>query len=180
MSNGLGAVFAGLTLVAELLGLAVFLAVCLAGVFVSRRRTGSVHGLLRYVSIALLGLVIVVAGFGVVALYDEAPPLAVLFVAIVLIPIAAVGGYLHLTTELAPIDTLATAGVAWSLPFVVGVADTVGLTTGLGSVLDLPPAGTGRRGLVWIATAIGGFVVVTGSILLGRWISSSLTAADAA
>lgn len=171
MSNGLGAGFAGVTLLAVLLGLAVLLAACLAGVFVFHRQRGSVPDLLSYVSVALLGAVMVVAGFGVVALYDEAPPLAVLFVAIVFLPIAAVGGFLRLRTELRPIDTLATAGVAWSLPFVVGVAVTFGLTTGLGSALDVPPAGAQRRALVWVATAMGGLVVGTGSILLGRSVS---------
>lgn len=180
MSNGLGAGFAGVTLLAVLLGLAVLLASCLAGVLVSRRRTGSVPRFLAYLSAALLGGTIFVAGFGVVALYDEALPLAALFVVIVLLPLAAVGGYLHLTTDLGPIDTFATVGVAWSLPFVVGVAVTFGLTTGLGSALDLPPSGAGRRRLVWFATAIGGAVVVTGSVSLGRWIGNSLSAADAA
>lgn len=176
MSNGLGAGFAGLTLLAVLLGLAGLLASCLAGVFVSRRRTGSVPGRLRSVSAALLGGVIVVAGFGVVALYDEALPLAVLFAVIVLLPLAAVGGYLRRTTDLTPIDILATAGVAWSLPFVVGVGVTFGLTTGLGSALEVPPAGARRRALVWIGTTVGGLVVGAGSMLVGRSVSTTLSA----
>lgn len=167
-----------MTLLAVLLGLAVLLAACLAGVFVSHWRTGAVPPLLRYVSAALLCGVIVVAGFGVVALSDEAPPLAVLFVAIVLLPVAAVSGYLRLTTELPHVDTLATAGVAWSLPFVVGVVVTFGLSSGLGSVLEAPPAGSQRRALVWIATAVGAVVVVTGSIILARTVSRPLSAAD--
>lgn len=178
MSDGLGAGFAGLTLLAVLLGLAALLALCLVGVFASRRRTDRDPRSITFLSVAVLGVVIVVAGFGVAALYDEAPPLAVLLLAVVFLPLTAVGAYVRLTTDLQPTDTLATAGVAWSLPFVVGTAVTFGLSIGLGSVLELPPADPQRRALVWIATTVGAVVVVTGSIILARTVSKSLSAVD--
>lgn len=178
MSEGLGAGFAGLTLLSVLLGLAALLALCLFAVFVSRRLTDPVPRSITVLSVAVLGVVIAVAGFGVVALSDEAPRLAVLFGAIVLLPLTAVVASVHLTTDLPPTDTLATAGLAWSLPFVVGVVVTFGLSSGLGSVLGLPPAGPQRRALVWIATAVGAAVVVTGSIVLARPVSGFLSAAD--
>lgn len=93
------------------------------------------------------------------------------------LPFTAVGPYVRLTSNLQPTDTLATAGVAWSLPFVVGVVVTFGLSSGLGSVLELPPAGTQRRAPVWIATIVGPVVVVTGSIVLARPVSGSPSAA---
>lgn len=175
MSNGLGAGFAGLTLLAVLLGLAVLLVVTLVGVFLYGRRAEPVPRLLPYLSVVVLVGVILIAGFGVVALYDEALPLAVLFLAIVLVPLAAVGGAVQLTTDLGPIDALATTGLAWSLPFIVGVAVTAGLTIGLGSALGLPPAGSRQQTLVWLATAVGGIVVVAGSILLARNVGRSVS-----
>lgn len=167
VSNGLGAGFAGLTLVAILLGLATLLALALVGVYVIRRRSGQVPHLLTYVSVGVLLVVVLVAGFGVLALYDEAPPLAALFVAIVVLPLAVVGIFLRRSTELTRLDSLATAGWAWSLPFVVGVVVTFGLTIGVRSTFDLAPVESQRLGLIWIATAVGGLVVVLGSLGLG-------------
>lgn len=168
VSNGLGAGFAGLTLLAVLLGLATLLALVLAGVVLIRRRSGAIPRLLTYVSGGLGLGVLLVAGFGVLALYDEAPPLAALFVAVVVLPLAAVGIFLRRTTELTPLDSLATAGWAWSLPFVVGVVITVGLPVAVRSGFDLAPVESQRLGLVWIATTVGGLVVVVGSLVLGK------------
>ena len=176
MSNGLGAGFFGVTLLAVLLGLAAVLTLALVGVVGFRRRTGSVPNLLKYVSIAVLGGVLLVAGFGVLAMYDEAVLLAVLFLAIVFVPLAAVGIYLHYMTELTWLDALVTTGLAWSLPFVIGVGVTFGLTIGVSSVLDLAPTESQRLGVVWIAMIVGGAVVVLGSVLLGKHLSQSLSA----
>lgn len=180
MSNGLGAGFAGLTLLAVLLGLATLLALSLIGVFVFRRRTDAVPRHLKYFSVAVLGGVILVAGFGVLALYDEAATLAALFLAIVLLPLAAVGVYVQRATGLNRLDTLATVGLAWSLPFLVGLVVTFGLTTGIGSTFDLAPAESRRLGLAWIASTVGGIVVVIGSVLLGKRVSQSLSRAPSA
>jgi len=173
MSNGLGAGFFGVTLLAILLGLAAVLTIALAGVVVLRRWIGTVPQLLKYVSIAVLGGVLVVAGFGVLAMYDEAVLLAVLFLVIVFVPLTAVGIYLHQTTELTRVDVLVTAGLAWSLPFVIGVGVTFALTIGISSTLDLAPAESQRLWVVWIAMLVGGAVIVIGSVLLGKYLSQS-------
>ncbi|WP_254861368.1 hypothetical protein [Natronomonas gomsonensis] len=173
MSNGLGAGFFGLTLLAILLGLAAVLTLALVGVVEFRRRIGTVPQLLKYVSIAVLGGVLVVAGFGVLAMYDEAVLLAVLFLVIVFVPLTVVGIYLHQTIELTRVDVLVTAGLAWSLPFVIGVGVTFGLTIGVSSTFDLAPAESQRLGVVWIAMFVGGAVIVIGSVLLGKYLSQS-------
>jgi hypothetical protein len=171
MSNGLGAGFFGLTLLAILLGLAAVLTLTLVGVVGFRRRIGTVPQLLKYVSIAVLGGVLVVAGFGVLAMYDEAVLLAVLFLVIVFVPLTVVGIYLHQTIELTRVDVLVTAGLAWSLPFVIGVGVTFGLTIGVSSTFDLAPAESQRLGMVWIAMLVGGAVIVIGSVFLGKYLS---------
>jgi len=176
MSNGLGAGFFWLLLLAVLLGLAAVLTLTLVGVVGFRRRTGTIPHLLKYVSIAVLGGVLLVAGFGVLAMYDEAVRLAVLFLAIVFVPLAAVGLYLHRTTKLTRLDTLVATGLAWSLPFVIGVGVTFGLTIGASSIFDLAPAESQRLRVVWIAMIAGGAVVVLGSVLLGKHVSQSLSA----
>jgi hypothetical protein len=143
----------------------------LVGVVGFRRRIGTVPQLLKYVSIAVLGGVLVVAGFGVLAMYDEAVLLAVLFLVIVFVPLTVVGIYLHQTIELTRVDVLVTAGLAWSLPFVIGVGVTFGLTIGVSSTFDLAPAESQRLGMVWIAMLVGGAVIVIGSVFLGKYLS---------
>lgn len=175
MSNGLGTGFFGLTLLAILLGLAAVLTLVLVGMVGFRRRTGTVPQLLKYVSIAVLGGVLLVAGFGVLAMYDEAALLAVLFLAIVFVPLVAVGIYLHQTTELTWVDALVTTGLAWSLPFVIGVGGTFGLTIGVSSTFDLAPVESQRLGVVWIAMLVGGAVIEIGSVFLGKYLSQSFT-----
>lgn len=64
MSHGLGTGSAGLTLLAVLLGLAALLALCLVGVSVSRRRTDPVPRSITSLSVAVLGVGVVLAGFG--------------------------------------------------------------------------------------------------------------------
>jgi len=113
-------------LLAVLSGMAGLLGLFLAGAIVSRRRTGTVPRILRYLSVAGVLGVILVAGFAVVALYDEAVTLATVFLGIVFVPLDAVGIYLHRKAELAGLDALATAGLAWSIPFLIGLAVTFG------------------------------------------------------
>lgn len=161
-------------LLAVLAGLAALLTLSLAGVFVFQRRTEAVPRVLRYLSVALLAGVMLVAGFAVLALYDEAAPLAVVFVAIVFVPLGAVGMYLHRTTELLRLDTLVTAGLAWSIPFLIGLTVTFGGLNVITSVFDLAPAESKQLGLHWIATAVGAVVAVLGTLWLGKHVSTSV------
>jgi len=177
LSNGLGAGFGGLMLLAVLSGMAGLLGLSLTGVVVSRRRTGTFPRLLRYLSVAVVFGVILVAGFAVLVLYDEAATLAAVLLAIVLIPLGAVGIYLHRMTELSRLDILATTGLAWSIPFLIGLAVTFGVLIVVTNVFDLAPAESQQLGLHWIATAVGAVVVVLGTLLLGKQISRSLYSA---
>lgn len=179
MSNGLGAGFFGLTLLALLLGLAAVLTLALVGAVGIRRRNGTVPQHLKYVSITVLGGALLVAGFGVLAMYDEAVLLVALLLVIVFLPLAVVGIYLYQMTELTRLDALATTGLAWSLPFVLGVGVTFGITVGISSMFSLAPAESRRLGVVWIAILVGGGVIVIGSVLLGRYLSHSVTSSRA-
>lgn len=174
MTNGLGAAFGGLMLLALLSGLAGLLGLCLAGAFVSKRRTGTVPRLLRQLSVAAVLGVILVAGFAVVALSDEAATLAAVFFAIVLVPLGAIGIYLHRVTELTRLDTVATVGLAWSIPFLIGLAVTFGVPAVFNRLFDLAPAESRRFGLYWIAPALGAIVVVLGALRLSTHVRKSL------
>lgn len=174
MSNGLGAGFGGLMLLAVLSVLAILLSLSVVGVVGFKRRTGSVPQFLRYLSVVLLSGVILVAGFAVAALYDEAITLAVVFVALVFVPLGAVGIYLQQTTDSSLLDTLAIAGIAWSTPFLIGVIVTFGGLNVLTGIFDVAPAESQQLGFHWIATAVGAVVVVIGSLLLSTRVSHSV------
>jgi hypothetical protein len=176
MANGFGAGFFGLALLALLLGLAALLALGLVVVVVIRRRAGTVPGILEYGSLAVLGAVLLVAGFGVAAMYDEAVFIAVLLLLLVFVPLAAVGLYLDQTTGRSRLDTLATTGMAWGVPFVVGTGITFGLMIGVSSALGLAPAEPEQVWVTWTAMLVGGVVVLAGSLLLGKHLSRSLAA----
>jgi hypothetical protein len=103
------------------------------------------------VSMPILSGVVVVAGFAVVALHDEAPLLAALFTAIAIIPLLVVGIYLSLTTELSIIDLLASTGLAWSVPFLLGVIVVFGLTLGVSQVFGWTSVQSQQRELAQVA-----------------------------
>lgn len=164
MSNGLGASFGGLMLLVVLSVMAGLLGLIEVGVVVSQRRSERVLTSLRYLSIALVLGVLLVAGFAVVALFDEAVLLAAVFFAIVIVPLAVVGLYLTRTAELPSVDTVATAGLAWSIPFLIGLVITFGTPTLVNSVFGLTTGESQRLGVYWGATALGAIVVVFGAL----------------
>lgn len=172
MSNGLGAAFGGLLLLAVLAGLATLLALTLGVVVVVRRRRVTIPRGLRSLSVALLAGVVTVAGFGVVALYDEAATLAAVFLAMVAVPLAVVGIALHRRAALSRLDTIAATGLAWSLPFLLGLAVTFGGLNVVTRVFELAPAESQRLGLQWLATTVGGGVVVGSALWLSTYVRS--------
>ena len=173
MSNGLGAGFGGLMLVAVLLLLATIQTVLLIGVYVTRRRRGSVPLVLRSATVIVLAGVILVGGFAVLALYDEAWRLAVLVLAIVFIPLAAVAVYLYRVTDLELGDGAVVVGLAWSAPFIVGVGGIFSFIIG-SSEFGLATTSLEQQGVAWIATVVGGGVILAGTVLLGRWVCKLL------
>lgn len=88
--GGLGAAFFGLALFAVILAIAGFLAVTTMIAFYWRHR--QVPASIQYVVAGLVGVVGVVAGFGIAVLVDEAMLLAVLFGIIVILPLVLVAG----------------------------------------------------------------------------------------
>lgn len=172
MSNGLGASFGGLMLLAVLSVMAGLLGLFGAGVIVSRSRSKRVASRLRYPSVALVLGVVLVAGFAVVALFDEAALLAAVFVAIVIVPLGAVGFYLNRLTESPTVDIIATAGVAWSIPFLIGLVVTFGTPNVINSVFDLSPGESQQLGVYWGATALGAIVVMSGTLWLVKHVST--------
>lgn len=174
MATGFGAAFGGLLLVAVLSGLAGLLGLVFAGALVARKRLGTVPRRVWSLSGALVLGVILVAGFAVVALVDEAPILAVVFFGTVFVPLGAVGIYLSRVPEVPPHETVGAAGLAWSLPFLVGGAVTFGLPIVINSVGGPAPAAARQLGVYWLATALGASVVVLGALRLSKYISQTL------
>lgn len=174
MTNGFGAAFGGLLLAALLAGLAALLT--LSGLVVAgwRRRGGAVSRCGLYPAVGLTAGVLLVAGFAVVALADEATALAGLFVALVFVPLTVCGLDLHRRASLSPLETVATTGVAWGPPFLVGLLVAVGGFNLLTGVFDLTAGEAQRRGFQWVATAVGGLVVLLGTRYLGRLVRARL------
>lgn len=179
MSNGLGAAFGGLVLLAVLSGMAALLSLSLAVTIAARRRTEGLPGNLRNLSIAVVLGVVLIAGFGLVALFDEAPTLAAVFLASALIPLGVVGVYLHQIAEFSRIDGVAMTGLAWSFPFLLGVAVTFGIPPTINSVFGLAPAESRELGVYWLAAGAGALVVVLGALRLGLYVSTSIQSSPA-
>ncbi|MFC7138418.1 hypothetical protein ACFQMA_01025 [Halosimplex aquaticum] len=177
MSNGFGAAFGGMMLLAVLSGMALLLGISLAGIFVLQRRTGSIPRFLRYLSFAVVVGVILIAGFSVAALFDEATMLATVFLAIVFVPLGVVTLYLHRENDLSRIDIVVTTGVAWSIPFLIGVPVTIGVPVLINRIFGLSPAESRQLGVYWIASVVGAIVVVFGALRLSRHVSKRMITA---
>lgn len=158
MSNGFGAAFFGITLFAVLLAIAGLLVVTTVVVFYLRHK--QVPDLIQYVAAPLTGIVVVVSGFGIVVLTDEATALAVLFAAIVVFPLVLVGARAK-WSGVSWITVVAISGMAWSLPFITGV----GLLFVLQTNIEISTTGM---------TGLAGIVTIGGALLIGEYIGSVL------
>lgn len=168
MSNGLGAGFAALSLLAVLGGLAAVSVLAAGGAALFGRRTGRLPAPLRYLSVAVGGAVVAVAGFAAVGLADEAPAAAGLFAMIGLVPPLFCGGYLRRTTDGERSDVVVTTALAWGLPFLLGVVVVFGVNAALTATFELPTGGARQRGVPWLASAAGGLAVTVGTVLLAE------------
>lgn len=159
MSSGLGAGFFGLTLITVLLGLAGLLVGTTIVAFYGRHKESPTG--IMYAAAGLVGVVVIVAGFGVILLADEASFLAVLLGAIVGLPLLLIAvrarwaGANGLTLA-------AISGMAWSLPFIV----SVGLLLILQVHTDVSPT---------VMTGLTGIVTSGGALLIGEGLGSSLS-----
>lgn len=169
MTSSFGAGFLALSVLVALAVLAVLLALLGVAAVALRRRIGRVPALLRYLAVAALTVGVGVAGFGVLALLDEAPVAAGLVLATVFAPLGVAGLRLHRTTDLRPLEVLAATAMAWGLPFVVGAVLFFALDLGVAAALDLAPAESGRLWVSWAAVAGSGLAAVGGTaVLAGR------------
>lgn len=166
MSNGFGAGFFAISLLAVLGVLALLDVLVTAGWYVYQRRTGDRLPLLRYLAAVVLAGVLAVAGFGVLVLYDEAASLAWLVASTTLLPLFVVGVFLDRTTALARLDVVAATVLAWGPAFVPGILVVFGARSGIDAVLGLTIGESRRLGVAWIAAAVGGLVVVLGMLAL--------------
>lgn len=157
MTAGFGAGFVAITIGATLLAIASVLAVLLVATHI----LDAGHDLQRifqYIAVALLGAVLAITAFTIVAFIDEAPAVATLFAVVVAIPVFAVGirtRFHHHTWR----TTAATAALAWSVPFLVGVAVFLFVV----SATDLPPA---------ITTGVLATVVTAGTLIVGTYLTN--------
>jgi hypothetical protein len=164
MSDGLGAGFGALMLLAVLVGLALVLALTGAVAVALDRRGSGAPGVTRYVAVALLVGVLAVSGFGVLALYDEAAVLAWVFAALVVVPLSVAGAGLGHRIGRPWIDVGASVAVGWSLPFVAGVVVTFGGLQVASQGLGLASGEVQSMGLPWVAATAGGLVVTAATV----------------
>jgi hypothetical protein len=168
MASSFGAGFGAILLAAVLLGLAGLLGALLLGTVVYRRRGQELPRPLQVLAVAALAAALLVGGFGVAALYDEAPVGAVLFLGVVLLPVGAAGGVLRRTTALPPLSLLTTVAIAWSLPYVLGLVLFAAGVVVVPGVLGLPPAAPERLRFAWLGAGLGGVAAVVGTVALAR------------
>jgi hypothetical protein len=180
MTNGLGAGFAALTMLAVLGGLALLALLTTVASWALHLRTGRVPAPVRHLLVLVGVAVLGIGGFALVAFADEAPLLSGLFTALVVVPLLVAAGFLARTTDLAPLDVGAVTVMAWALPFLLGVVVTFGTTTGVRSALGITSTQARQMGVRSVAAAIAGLVVVLGTGFLGgRFVSPVRSGPDA-
>lgn len=168
MSNGLGAGFFAITLLAILAGLAILVILTTIAIALYHRRANYTPMWFRYLLVVLCAGVLGVAGVGILVLYDEAPAAAWVFTSFVGGPFLVVSIYLLRTTESSRFDVVVTTVMAWGVPFFIGVFVALGALYGINSVFDLAPAESRQMGVAWIAAAGGGITIVGSMIPIGN------------
>lgn len=160
MSNGFGAGFGGLVILVGLVVLAGLLVATAAVALYWRQEQSSPP--VDYVAVGLVAIVVAVAGFGIAALADEAPRIAVLFGATVGLPLVLVAGRARWTGA-GWGSVAARSGMAWGLPFLAGVGALYVLTV----ATDASPE---------VMTGVAGAVTTGGTLLAGEYVRTVLTA----
>lgn len=178
MSNGLGAGFFAITLLAVLAGLAVLITLLTVISIVFTRRRGHSPRLLGYLTVIVGIAVVAVAGFGILVLVDEAPAAAYLITLIVGIPLIVEYLYLVRRTSLPRCEAYTATLMAWCVPFFLGVIAVFAVMNGIESVFELAPAESRQLGVAWIAATIGGFVVILSMIPISNHLIDTLRWAE--
>lgn len=166
MSNGLGAGFAGLTLLAVLAAVAILAGLAAATGYTLRSRRGRGRDAVRVVLVGLGVVAVGVSGFGVLAFADEAALVAWLLSWLTLLPLLLAAGARVRAMGLSPATAFAATVAAWAPAFLAGLAVTVGATSAINAALGLPGASQGT-GVRWVAAAVGGLVVLLATYGLG-------------
>lgn len=159
MSTGFGAAFLGITLFGILLVFASLLLVA-AGV-TATVPTGRMATLVTYVALVLVVFAGILAVFGILVLADEAPRLAVLLGVVVLVPLVLVAVRVRWAGG-SWLEVGATAGMAWSLPFLVAIW----LLFVLQTATDVST--------LWM-TIIAGIATMGGAVLSGGYVGASVS-----
>lgn len=176
MSNGFGAGFATLGLLLGLAGLAGLLGLTAAAGLVLDRRTGRIPGAVRYLAVGLLAAVLVVAGFGVLALADESAFGAGLLLVLVFVPLAGAVGR-GWRADRGWLNTLVAASLAWSLPYLLGLGVFLAVTAGVIEAFQLAGGEARALGLHWFGAAGGAAVAVAGAVWLEARLARRLSRA---
>lgn len=167
MSNGLGAGFGALVLLVLLCGLALLSALATAGTYAWYRQAGRFPSWLRSLFVLIGVAAVVVTGVGVIALFDEAPTAAGLFLLLGFLPLLGAGVALGRLTGSTRLDLIVTTAMAWGASFLLGVIVAFGAMGALISLLGVPAAAASATWLPWIAAAVGGATVAVGTTSLG-------------
>lgn len=166
MSNG---VWIGLyveSMMVVLLGLSLLLTALLGICIGLQNRDQAVHPVLKYASIAVLVVVVAVAGLAIIELFEVGVGLAGPFIVLVFIPLAVVGAYLQQRSHMTPVNLLSTIALTWGPSFIIGVVILVGVIAVIGIQLDLANTQTQREALRLLAIVLGGVTVVASSVRL--------------
>lgn len=162
MSDGFGAAFGAIALFAVLLAIAGLLFLT-TGVALHWRGE-RVAAYTEHVALALVGGLVLVAGFAIVALADEAPLLAGLFAATTAVPVVLAAGRARWAGAPWP-TVVARSGMAWCLPFLAGTS----LLFVVATSTSASPA---------VATGVVGVVTTAGTLLCGAYLDDWLAADD--
>lgn len=104
-------------------------------------------------------------GVSMSVVFNDAPDFVTDLQIVVFVPLGVTGLYLYIIHGLSILDTVVAAGLAWSMPFLIG---SIGLV-GVGRVLE-------QLDVNWALSAVWVLITVLGTLQLSksvsRWLAS--------
>ena len=166
MTAAFGTGFSVVFVFSALAGLAVLLGLSAAGIL-RRHEPGERLPLwTRVVPIVLVVEVVAATVVGLLAFSGSAPVAVAMLATLVVLPLVAVAVRTRRRTRLDWRDVVATTALAWSLPFLVGLALFLGLTRAIAVFFGTDGSARGLVELGLVSTMVSGVVVVAGVGLL--------------